>query len=183
MHLLRKRATCHPAWLPPTFLLPSVSLRSSGHSSPSSFWCPQADERMLWWIIYLGFHWSSGQWKPSLLLFFFCNTVFIKWGFPSSSDSKDSACNTGDPASIPGSGRSPGEGNGKPLQYSGLENPMVRGAWQAALPWVLQSCCQLLQSSAAWHWRQIQGGACPRGADNLGCQLQGWVRAGMRGVA
>ena len=60
MHLLRKRATCHPVWLPPPFLLPSVSLRSSGHSSPSSFWCPQADERMLWWIIYLGFDWRSG---------------------------------------------------------------------------------------------------------------------------
>ena len=45
--------------------------------------------------------------------------------------SKESACNAGDPGSIPGSGRSPGEGNGNPLQYSCLENPMDRGAWWA----------------------------------------------------
>ena len=51
--------------------------------------------------------------------------------FPCSSVSKDSACNVGDPGSSPGSGKSPGEGNGKPLQYSCLENPMDRGAWQA----------------------------------------------------
>ena len=42
---------------------------------------------------------------------------------------KASAYNVGDPGSIPGSGRSPGEGNGNPLQYSCLENPMDRGAW------------------------------------------------------
>ena len=45
-------------------------------------------------------------------------------GFPHNSVSKESACNAGDPGSIPGSGRSPGEGNGTPLQYSCLENPM-----------------------------------------------------------
>ena len=45
-------------------------------------------------------------------------------GFPDSSVGKESACNAGDPGSIPGSGRSPGEGKGYPLQYSGLENPM-----------------------------------------------------------
>ena len=50
-------------------------------------------------------------------------------GFPGGSDGKASACNVGDPGSIPGSGRSPGEGNGNPLQYSCLENPTDRGAW------------------------------------------------------
>ena len=45
-------------------------------------------------------------------------------GFPGGSDNKESACNVGDLGSIPGSGRSPGEGNGYPLQYSGLENSM-----------------------------------------------------------
>ena len=49
--------------------------------------------------------------------------------FPGSSDSKETACDTGNPSSIPGLGRSPGEGNGHPLQYSCLENPMDRGAW------------------------------------------------------
>ena len=49
--------------------------------------------------------------------------------FPGGSDSKASAYNAGDPGSIPGSGRSPGEGNGNPLHYSCLENSMDRGAW------------------------------------------------------
>ena len=50
------------------------------------------------------------------------NILFLD--FPGGSDSKASACNAGDPGSIPGSGRSPGEGNGNPLQYSCLENPV-----------------------------------------------------------
>ena len=49
--------------------------------------------------------------------------------FPGGSDSKASAYKVGDPASIPGLGRSSGEGNGNPLQYSCLENPMDGGAW------------------------------------------------------
>ena len=51
-------------------------------------------------------------------------------GFPHSSVTKESACNAGDPGSIPGLGRSPGEGNGKD---SCLENPIDRGAWQATV--------------------------------------------------
>ena len=51
-------------------------------------------------------------------------------GFPHSSVSKESACNAGDLGSIPQLERSPGEGNGNPLQHSCLENPMDRGAWQ-----------------------------------------------------
>ena len=50
---------------------------------------------------------------------------------PGSSDGKESTCNAGDPDSIPGSGRSLGEGNGYPLQYSCLGNSMNRGAWWA----------------------------------------------------
>ena len=56
---------------------------------------------------------------------------YVDLGFPSSSDSKESACNAGDLGSIPGSGRSPGEGNGNLLQYSCLENPMDGGVWRA----------------------------------------------------
>ena len=48
-------------------------------------------------------------------------------GFPSGADSKESACNAGDPGSIPGLGRYPGEGNGNPFQYSCLENSRNRG--------------------------------------------------------
>ena len=54
-------------------------------------------------------------------------------GFPAGSDSRESACNAGDLGSIPGSERSPGEGNGNPLQYPYLENSMDRGAWWAAV--------------------------------------------------
>ena len=53
------------------------------------------------------------------------------WGFPGGSDSKEPNCDAGDPGSIPGSGRSPGEENDTPLQYSCLENPMDREAWRA----------------------------------------------------
>ena len=52
-------------------------------------------------------------------------------GFSGGSNDKESACSAGDLVLIPGSGRSPGEGNGYPLQYSCLENPMDRQAWQA----------------------------------------------------
>ena len=55
------------------------------------------------------------------------------------SDSKESACNAGDPGLISGLGRTPGEGNSNPLQYSCLENPMDRGAWWATVHGVSKS--------------------------------------------
>ena len=67
----------------------------------------------------------------------------LRLGFPGDSDGKESACNAGDLGSIPGSGRSPGEGNGYPLQYSCLENPMDRGPWQATVHGVTKSRTQL----------------------------------------
>ena len=51
------------------------------------------------------------------------------WDFPGGSDGKASVYNAGDPGSIPGLGRSPGEGNGNPCQDYCLENPMERGTW------------------------------------------------------
>ena len=54
------------------------------------------------------------------------------WGFPGGSDSKQSACNAGDPGSVLELRRSPGEEHGYPLQHSCLENPRDRGAWRAA---------------------------------------------------
>ena len=59
--------------------------------------------------------------------------------FAGGSDGNEYACNTGDPGSIPGLGRCPGDGNGYPLQYSYLENPMDRGAWWATVHWVTRS--------------------------------------------
>ena len=58
--------------------------------------------------------------------------IYIEYGgFPGSSDGKESTCNAGDLGLIPGLGRSPGDGNDNPLQYSCLENPMDRGDWWA----------------------------------------------------
>ena len=64
-------------------------------------------------------------------------------GFPGGSDGKESACNVGDLGSIPRLGRSPGEGNGNPLQYSCLENSMDRGFWQATVHGVAKNQTQL----------------------------------------
>ena len=65
-------------------------------------------------------------------------------GFPGGSDGKESACNAGDPGSIPGLGRSSGERNGYPLQYSCLEKFMGRGAWWATVHGVTKSQTQLI---------------------------------------
>ena len=66
---------------------------------------------------------SRGTWEDSTLLM----------GFPGGSDGKETACNAGDPGSIPGLGRSSGKGNGNPLQYSFLGNPMDRGGLWATV--------------------------------------------------
>ena len=68
-------------------------------------------------------------------------------GFPGDLDGKESACNPGDPSSIPGSGGSPGEGNTYSLQYAYLENPMDRGAWWAPVHRIANSWTQLKQMS------------------------------------
>ena len=67
----------------------------------------------------------------------------MREGLLGGSDSKESACNAGDLGLIPGSGRSPGEGHGNPLQYSCLENSMDRGIWQAIVYEVTKSQIRL----------------------------------------
>ena len=62
-----------------------------------------------------------------------CESIWYSPSLPRSSVGKESACNAGDPGSIPGSERSPGEENGNPVQCSWLENPMDRGAWWATV--------------------------------------------------
>ena len=69
--------------------------------------------------------------------------IYLKWGFPHSSVSKESTCNAGDISSIPGSGRSPGEGNDNHSTSSCLENPMDREAWQATVHGVAKSQTRL----------------------------------------
>ena len=91
-----------------------------------------------------------------------CN-IALSGGFPGGSDGKASACNAGDPGSIPGLGRSPGEGNGNPLQYSCLENSMDWGAWWARVHRVAKSQTRLsdftfiaLSTSQVTQWQGIR---------------------------
>ena len=78
--------------------------------------------------------------EPSLEhLHWVCVCIGITKGFPGGSEVKASARNVGDLDSIPGLGRSPGEGNGNPLQYSCLENPMDGGGWRAIVHGVAKS--------------------------------------------
>ena len=81
-------------------------------------------DRGAWWATVHGVSKSQTQ-----LSDFTHSLTIILRNFPGGSDSKASACNAGDLGSIPGSGRSPGGGNGNPLQCSCLENPMDGGAW------------------------------------------------------
>ena len=83
-------------------------------------------------------HWEQRMdWPPDKLTqeYEFANDFWTRiedsGHFPGGSDSKESTCNAGDLGLIPGSRSSPGEGNGNPLQYSCLENPLDRGAWRA----------------------------------------------------
>ena len=88
-------------------------------------------------------------------LFFFLKelpywTMFCQ-NFPCSSVGKESACSAEDLGSIPGLGRSPGEGNGDPLQYPCLENLMDRGAWWAAVHGGLKSWARLILTYTYFH--------------------------------
>ena len=78
-------------------------------------------------------------------------------GFPGGSDGEESAYNAGDLGSVPGLGRSAGEGNGYPLHYSFLENPMDRGAWWATIHGVTKSQTRLKQLNVHTSWKQHEG--------------------------
>ena len=84
-------------------------------------------------------------------------SIYNLLGFPGGSEVKASAWNAGDPGSIPGSGRSPGEGNGNPLQYSCLENPMEGGAWWAVVHGVSKSRTRLSDFTSLQSKRGVYG--------------------------
>ena len=83
----------------------------------------------------------------------------IGWGFPGGSEGKETTCNQGVPGLIPVLGRCFGDGNGNPLQYSCLESPMDRGAWQATVPgvtknqthWVTNTGCRRRWDNWCYH--------------------------------
>ena len=87
-------------------------------------------------------HGPTGAQVPSLVGELW-HAMHGQWGFSGGSDGKKSAFNIGDVGSIPWSGRSPGEGNGYPLQYSCLENSIDRGAWQATVHGITKSWTRL----------------------------------------
>ena len=109
-----------------------VQCYSLTHDYQSQFFC------MIW------IRWKNPH-APNIMLLptWSCIWVNIDSDFPGRSDGKESVCNAGDPGSIPGSGRFPGEGNGNPLQYSCLENSMGREAWWATVHGVPKIWTQL----------------------------------------
>ena len=138
-------------------LIPLPFLNPSWTSGYSQFmYCWSLTWRILsinvvvWTFVCTAFLWEENGykymygWVPSLspetITTLFVNLLFIpRWGFPHESEGKESACNVGHPGSTPGWGRSPGEGNGNPLQYSCLENSMDRGPWRATVHGVAES--------------------------------------------
>ena len=115
-------------------------------SSPF-FWLLQKRQYSLFYIV-LNFIVKSilmTLWVVTFILIYLLNCEIPKGktGFPGSSEGKESACNAGDLALMPWLGRSPGEGNGNPLQYSCLENPTDRGAWWAIVHGVTKSWTRL----------------------------------------
>ena len=92
-------------------------------------------------------------------------SIFIFGHFPGGSDGKVSVYNVGDLGSMPGLGRFPGEGNGNPLQYSCLENPMDGGAWCRLLSMGSQ---EMATHSSVLAWR-IPGTEEPGGLQSMGC--------------
>ena len=93
--------------------------RDSLIESINIYWVPIIIEVIIYTSLFL----SLPTFNP------LASNLFYSLGFANGSDGKASVCNEGDPGSIPGLGRSPGEGNGSPLQYSCLENSMNHGAW------------------------------------------------------
>ena len=138
---------CHWVWRPrlevssvSTWTLDSLSL---GYTVPH-----QKASIILTVVPLEGTYHSS--WAASRVFsvsFLFSSFIMMFLGFPGGSDGKESACNARDLSSIPGLGRSPGEGHGNPLQYSCLETPMDRGAW-----WVtVQGCKELDMTEVTQH--------------------------------
>ena len=107
------------------------------------------------------YHLSKCNFKQNDFLTFWENFLFLRT-FSFSLHSlvaqmvKVSAYDAGDPGLIPGSGRSPGEGNGNPLQYSCLENPRSREAWWAAIYEVAQSRTQLSDFTFIFHFHALE---------------------------
>ena len=124
----------------------------------------------------IGFSWESvlhkkvseGLWKFESWSRFIMSGQLLYWGFPDGSAGKESTCNVGDLSLIPGLGRSPGERNSYPLQYSGLENSVDRGAWQTTVQGVAKSRTWL---SNLHRHSLIRYTVCVRFTHSIGCHF------------
>ena len=115
----------------------SLSCIGEGNGNPLQCSCLESPrDRGAWWAAVSGAAQSRTRLKR-------LSSSRSSKGFPGGSEVKAFASNAGDPGSIPGSGSSPGRGNGNPLQYSCLENPMDRGAWKATVHGVVTSRTRL----------------------------------------
>ena len=85
-----------------------------------------------------------------------CTVAYLVLGFPGGLDGRASVYNAGDLGSIPGLGRSPGEGNGNPLQYSCLENPRDGGALQVAVHGLTKSQTRLSDFTLTFHFYALE---------------------------
>ena len=106
----------------------SLSCIGEGNGNPLQYSCLENPiDGGAWWAAVYGVAQIRTQLKQLS-----SSSRIVHRAYPVAQMVKESACNAGDPGSIPGSGRSP-EGNGNPLQYSCLKNPMYRGAWWATI--------------------------------------------------
>ena len=143
-----------------TLPCPSPSPRVCSDSCPLSRWChptilsssvipfcfPTSGSSPMSWLVASGGHSVRASALASVL-------PMNSPEFPGGSNSKEPSCSLGDPGLIPGSGRSPGERNGNPSQYSCLENPMDRGAWQGTVHGVSKSWTWLSDfTSSLFQW-------------------------------
>ena len=133
-------------------LQPTPTSGSGAAVNPGGFWRETMVNPLPGWQSFE--RWPS---RPQSVCSFTCYTpVIVSLSIsPWCSVVKASACNVGDLDSIPGSGRSPGEGNGNPLQYSCLENPMVGGAWWATVHGVAKSQTQLSDFTFTFTFRSL----------------------------
>ena len=136
MHFLKvleagsPRSRCQPGWV----LVRAVFPASRWLLSLSLFGEVDTERKTLRWT-----HTHS----LSFVINIRPQSYWIKAHFPGGSDCEESACNAGDEDLLPGWGRSPGGGNGNPLQYSCLENSIDRGAWWATVHGVTKTWTQL----------------------------------------
>ena len=107
------------------------SAQSTDTMSYSNFSEKETQKRQVNWLVHqLQFALPKSSPTPELISSLLASHKALEGGFPVGSDGKESDCSAGDLSSIPGLRRSPGEGNGNPLQYFCLDNPMDRGIGQ-----------------------------------------------------